>query len=109
MWGKSAAVQWPFKKYGEGGKNGVGGGGSSRLYMGGKYQFGAIHETIFYLRVRLVRIFSRLGARFSEVCTQSVHVFLAVYHYCILGGCIDRFPGAQFWEKCTLCVLKIKS
>ena len=35
---------------------------------------------------RHVRTFPRMGARFSEVCTQSVHVFLRSYHYYILEG-----------------------
>ena len=39
----------------------------------------------------------RPGARFSEVCIRSVHVFLNLY---ILGGCTDKIPGAQF-QKCT--------
>ena len=39
-----------------------------------------------------------------QVCER----FLSSYHYYILGGCMGGFPGAQFWEKCTLWVHKIK-
>ena len=40
--------------------------------------------------------FPRPGARFSEVCTLSVHVFFGFYHHCILEGCMEKIPGAQF-------------
>ena len=56
------------------------------------------------------RTFPCPGARFAQVCTQSVHIFLSDYYYYILGGCMEVFPGTQFnlKEKCTLQVHEIK-
>ena len=34
--------------------------------------------------------------------------FLAIYYCDILGGCMENFPGAQFYGKCTLRVHKKK-
>ena len=48
------------------------------------------------LRVHPARTFPRPGARFLEVCTRSVHVFLRVYHYYIVEECMEKIPGAQF-------------
>ena len=39
------------------------------------------------------------------VCTFS----LAIYYCYVLGGCMEQFPGAQFYGKCTLRVHKIKA
>ena len=35
--------------------------------------------------------------------------FLAIYYWYILGRCMEQFPGAQFYGKCTLRVHKIKA
>ena len=40
---------------------------------------------------------------FRAGCTifKDVHTFSVIYHYYILGGCMEKFPGAQAHEECT--------
>ena len=59
-----------------------------------------------------VHDFRRCAA--SSVCTFLLPFIVILYiqyikYNIILGGCMDQFPDAQFYGKCTLRVHKIKA
>ena len=47
-----------------------------------------------------VHIFRAGCTIFKGVHLECAH-FSAIYHYYILGGCMEKFPGAQSHGECT--------